>query len=403
LLVCLIAATVGCAVGMERRVVEMMRKTPENAMAFSFQDIEALRGDNDLKGLIEEWNWRGYFEEAFEKYGIYFDDVNRTARGTVLGSGSYYLIDGNSDLDEVRNKLDALGFDKDEYRDVEVWVRTARSVALMEDIIVFGFGQVVRDCIDVIKGEKDSLWHNQDARDVVDRLPDGISLTYLLIPYQESMMTEEPPWKAQGASLEKKDEDTLKSTQVFMFENEDAACDFAEEEDERRNVKQDGKFVIVPDEVDIKELFTYFSLEASPASPPLDRTFSHVATTTIGGDDPAHQQISYRITIANIRAEVASNVRVTLSTMATNRESESVMMETEPSTLGLINLELGESETYYITWEYDASNTSKEELARLVSLTTILVKYTTQEGEEVEELLFSVSGEPYPSKSPPSE
>ncbi len=53
-------------------------------------------------------------------------------------------------------------------------------------------------------------------------------------------------------------------------------------------------------------------------------TFSRNVTFTIGGEDPAHQQISFRITITNIGTEVASNVRVTLSTMATNEESESV-------------------------------------------------------------------------------
>ncbi len=150
------------------------------------------------------------------------------------------------------------------------------------------------------------------------------------------------------------------------------------------------------------ELLPGWRLVSSPSvsGSPKELTFSRDVTFTIGGDDPAHQQISFRITITNIGEEVASNVRVTLSTMATNEESRSVRMEAEPSTLGPINLEPGESETYSITWEYDATNTSKEELARLVNLTTVLAKYTTPDGEEAVQLLFPDA--PYPSKRPPS-
>ncbi len=129
--------------------------------------------------------------------------------------------------------------------------------------------------------------------------------------------------------------------------------------------------------------------------------FSRDVTFTIGGDDPAHQQISFRITITNIGAEAAKNVRVTLSTAATNDESGRWKTEIEPSNPGPVNLEPGENESYNITWEYDASGTSKEELARLVNLTTVLAKYTTPEGEESVQLLFPDA--PYPSQTPPEE
>jgi len=128
--------------------------------------------------------------------------------------------------------------------------------------------------------------------------------------------------------------------------------------------------------------------------------FSRDVTFSIGGDDPAHQQISFRITITNISEEVAKNVRVTLSTAATNDESGRWKTEIEPSSPGPVDLGPGEGETYHVTWEYDASHTSKDELARLVNLTTVLAKYTTPEGEEAVELLFPDM--PYPSGKPPS-
>ena len=80
-----------------------------------------------------------------------------------------------------------------------------------------------------------------------------------------------------------------------------------------------------------------------------ERTFSRNVLSTIGGKDPAHQHISFRITITNISEEVASNVRVTLSTMATNEESGQWSTEIVPSTPGPVNLQPGESESYNIT------------------------------------------------------
>jgi len=132
-----------------------------------------------------------------------------------------------------------------------------------------------------------------------------------------------------------------------------------------------------------------------------EKTFSRNVLSSIGGKDTAHQQISFRITIANISEEVAQNVRVTLSTTATNDESGRWRTEIKPSTPGPVDLEPGETETYNITWEYDASNILKEELSRLVDLTTILAKHTTPEGEEAVQLLFPDA--PYPSKTPPSD
>ncbi len=137
--------------------------------------------------------------------------------------------------------------------------------------------------------------------------------------------------------------------------------------------------------------------DSSVSSTMEERIFSSNVLSTIGGEDPAHQRISFEISITNITEEAARNVRVTLSTMATNEAGDSLRMEAEPAVP--IDLAPGESKTYYATWEYDAIHTSKEELSRLVDLTTILAKYTTPSGEEAVELLFPDA--PYPSKKPP--
>ena len=125
------------------------------------------------------------------------------------------------------------------------------------------------------------------------------------------------------------------------------------------------------------------------------------ATSTIGGEDPAHQQISYRITITNHGEEVASNVRVKVRTRATNEKSGAVMMEAEPARPGQVDLGPGEIETYNVSWEYDASHTSKEELARLVHYSRVFTRCTTPAG--VEDVQVFSAGAPYPLKSPPTQ
>jgi len=266
ILVCLVAGTMGCTAGQgggmgrERGVADMMMKTPQNATHLTFVNAEELRGDNDLEHLYEAW--RDNIGNTLDDYGIVADDMNLTAMGISLeGEEGYYLIDGNFNPREVRDKLDSLDFDEDEYRGVELWERNGEVMALMEDLVIISTRQGVRDSIEVIMGEKDSLWDNQDVKDIVDRLPDGINMKYICHP--EYMAYE--GMKAQGTSLEKKDEDTLKMTGVFMFEDEDAARDAVTEiredtgaeEIERSDVKQDGRFVILTIEVGIEEMFMF--------------------------------------------------------------------------------------------------------------------------------------------------
>jgi hypothetical protein len=144
------------------------------------------------------------------------------------------------------------------------------------------------------------------------------------------------------------------------------------------------------------ELLPGWRLVSSPSAsvPPKEMTFSRDVTYTIGDDDPAHQQISFRIIITNVGDETASNVRLALATKAANEEKGWIWNSPDQ-----VTLEKGESKTYHITWEYDASHTSKEELARLLNQTTVLARYTTPEGGEVTQLLFPDA--PYPSKRPP--
>ena len=139
------------------------------------------------------------------------------------------------------------------------------------------------------------------------------------------------------------------------------------------------------------------------ASSPSAETFFYCEThSEITGEDPAHQQISLSVTITNVGMEAAAtNVQVDLRNNATIKgDKEESWINAEPSTSGPVSLEPGESETYSVSWEYDASHITREELVELLEQTVIRIAYITPEGNEAVRM-YSVGGAPYPSAIPP--
>jgi hypothetical protein len=133
--------------------------------------------------------------------------------------------------------------------------------------------------------------------------------------------------------------------------------------------------------------------------------FTYGVTSSIGAqpgyDDAAHQQISYHITITNQSSETVRHVRVTLSTLATNEEVKPAIIEAEPENPGHQDFAPDESETYHAVWNYDGSDQPKEKIISLVDRTTITVKFTTEDGRELTQMIHPHA--PYPTKTPPSE
>ena len=257
LVLVVVSATIGCADSKERVVVTMMRKMPENTSNFELRDVRTLRGDDKFE---EYYNAARYdFDYGYGDYGIDFNDVDYFVESAIWQGTRYTLIGGNFDLVAVRDELDSLGYSEGEYRGVEVWQGNNESLALMETLVILGSEEVVRNCIEVVKEGKDSLWDNQDAKDVVDRLPDGYGVMYSS-PAIWAYMYE--GIEADGISMETEGRNILRMTMVLMFENEDAAFDAVKEleeetesyELERTDVNKDGKFVIATREEDIQEI-----------------------------------------------------------------------------------------------------------------------------------------------------
>ncbi|GAH78417.1 unnamed protein product, partial [marine sediment metagenome] len=151
---------------------------------------------------------------------------------------------------------------------------------------------------------------------------------------------------------------------------------------------------IEPPEAASGELLPGWCLASSPSA----ETFFYCEThSEITGEDPAHQQISLSVTITNVGMEAAAtNVQVDLRNNATIKgDKEESWINAEPSTSGPVSLEPGESETYSVSWEYDASHITREELVELLEQTVIRIAYITPEGNEAVRM-YSVGGAPYP-------
>ena len=246
-------AGVGCGGegGGAADITNMMKNVPDDATYFYFMDAKSMRADDDLIGLYASWEDDSTYMS--ETYNITWDDVNSL---TQCGDDTT-LLEGNFDLDKVRSKLEDGDYTKGKYGDVELWESDYLWVALMDDLIITGSEEAVKDCIGVIKDEKDSLADNRDVKVVMDRLPSGILTGYDTDEEYKDLV-------ASGLSIQKKSKDTVKGTAVYKFKDENAAENAIEaikgdlEENKSKNIdiKQDGEFVIATAETDMNELFT---------------------------------------------------------------------------------------------------------------------------------------------------
>ena len=236
-------------------VTSMMEKVSKDTTEFIFIDVKALRGDDDLAGLLQDLE--DSLEGLLEVIGTDLDNINGLASAEDVS-----LFDGGFDFDDIRDELNSQGFDEDEYEGVEVWESPYGGwVALVENLIIMGHQDGVKDCVDVVGGTEGSLGDTRDAEDIMDRLPSGISAGFYIGDTIAVVDSEYQYLEASGWSFTKIDEDTLGMTTVLRFDNEDAAEDaiaeveedFEEKEFKHLDFDQDEEFVKLTAEIDIDD------------------------------------------------------------------------------------------------------------------------------------------------------
>lgn len=246
----LVITSQGCSDSNDTVVMDMAKMMPEG-MEFAFIDVGAIRGDDDLENVYKDVESSWVY--LLDKLGIGIDDVNR-----IAWVGNLALFDADFDLDDVRETLDENGYNNDEYNDVEIWERGLDHgmYALMDNYIIFGFEENFNNCIDVIKEEEDSILDNPGFKDMMDMLPDGLAMHY-------SGYTEYTDQEASGISIQKLNNDTIKTTALFQFQDKDAAEDAVDDiknngEDAGLNIvsiNQKNEYVESITEIDIDDFY----------------------------------------------------------------------------------------------------------------------------------------------------
>lgn len=241
---------IGCA--SRAGALGMMEKIPEDTALFIFTDINAMRADDDLNNLYEDIV--GEYDYLAD-YGIQFKDINSLTLGDDV-----FILEGKIDLGELKDKLEDY-FNEGEYNNVEVWKSSFGWVAIVNNLIIIGAEDGVKDCLGVIKEGEDSLSDNSDVKNTIDRLPSGI-MTMLTVG---GTFTETGDMynglEVVGMSFEKKDADTIKATAALKFKEENIAHDAIDEiendleEQNYRdiNINAENEFIIVTFEIDIDD------------------------------------------------------------------------------------------------------------------------------------------------------
>ena len=279
LIILLVLATLLSAASCGREAIggtllDLTREIPEGTTSFVYWDAKQIEGDDDLSQLRDKW--KADNEAWLDVFGIGTDAVNHflyfsldeNVTGQFLGFSRYgnNVLDvrGDFERDRLRTALKTRNHSKGDWKDIEVWQTLDKQewLALARDSLIGGDKDAVRQCIDVIEGDLPSLYDSQDAKDVTGRLPNGILVCF----FNYANVTPGPPYEgllANGASLQKKDQDTLRLKLVCKFaEPEDAANAVESIRDDvdmdfgAVKAEQDGRFVILTGEISIDSLFT---------------------------------------------------------------------------------------------------------------------------------------------------
>ena len=187
---------------------------------FQYTDVEQLRTDNDLRlkydqsfGSIEGMESPSFFSEGDIEWMI----QARTPL-TILGVSILYF--GSHSPDNIRKIIHESEEVEDTlYLGTEIWITETSfmtfAAGLINNTMVMGTLEEVRQYIDVVTGRAQSLYDNHYLRDVISRLPKGITI----------VGRTGDNWVAYGMSWEKITSETIQLTQVAKWKDSASAQD----------------------------------------------------------------------------------------------------------------------------------------------------------------------------------
>jgi len=237
LLAVLLVASVSCGGG-EAGGINAAKMLPLDTYYVLYADVQKLRNDSDLNKLYDYWRDYQYGDVEFEK-GVTPSEVTHWVDADTW-AGPVHICAGTFDLEEIRDELADKGYDRDEYRGVEVWEHYYNySVAFIDGRLVLADRDALEDCVSVSQGNQSSFYGDSDVSQVINRLPSGLFVD--VGKWADGYWVPYDGLAAMGNSVGKESESTLKIHIVMLFEDEDYAEDaFAEIEAQTKGEVEEG-------------------------------------------------------------------------------------------------------------------------------------------------------------------
>ena len=190
--------------------VQMMRMLPANLSGFSYMDINEMRADDYGASVLEYLNSEANmdFSEQVNGFGMASSDVE---------SEYSFLYEGNYSPSQMMD--DSIG--SYNYGGFSIWTfdEYNNSVAMIDNISVYGRDSIIERCIDAVNGNADSMYDN--AKDVVDRLPAGFEL-YVYVVNSGAAPEGFTGLLVQGVSVTKQGGSNV-GTSVYKFNSTETA------------------------------------------------------------------------------------------------------------------------------------------------------------------------------------
>jgi hypothetical protein len=202
---------------------ELIKMLPSDYKGFvyvNFKNIENSKYASEYRSKI--LNSLRLGNANGEKTGIY---INKTKRILISENGYdwiIFIIEGDYNFDKFKNHLKEIGMEPvEEYEGFKIYTKTSDdrlALTFYKDMIIAGTKQGVYDCINVIKGKRDSLLKNKEVMEIYDKLPSDACVMSVTIGYNSWHKTI-----GEGMSITLKNDHRVKVVRVEKYKDEETA------------------------------------------------------------------------------------------------------------------------------------------------------------------------------------
>jgi len=244
----------GGPAGNFKDLTSLAKMAPAEATMMVYADMKTLMEDTDLDEMYQDMEDElsdagelGIEPSSVKHFGIIMIDYEEV---TAIGA--------DLDLDLIYAKLAEEDSERADYLDMEVWLDGYdQAMAILGDTLLMGSESNVKACLSAIDSGETAYESNQDMRDVLGRMSDGIMT--MVMPGDQFY----PGSLYAGITVEKISTDNMKMRGLMKFADEEDAADVEEEINAgmddadmfNMSVSRSGVFVEFSADIDIDEGF----------------------------------------------------------------------------------------------------------------------------------------------------